>query len=304
MATDQGKTSNVNGLALMAELTAQDHPADRHDHLPPALYAGRDRRARRHASRQGLQADAAAAVAPLGAGAGRGVRRDRRYGCARSGIRGPARPIGSRASTARCAPVRASVGVCDVSTLGKIDLQGARRGRLPGPPLHQQLEDPGRRQGALRPHAARGRIGAGRRHHLAPRRGPLHHHHHHRQRRQGPAAHGVLPPVAVAGARRAVLLGERAVGAVLLRRPALARCPAQDRRPPARHLQCGLSLHGGGRTDRHGRPAGATVPHLLLGRAGLRDRRARGLWRRPDARASWRPAASSALRPTARRRSA
>ena len=52
--------------------------------------------------------------------------------------------------------------------------------------------------------------------------------------------------------------------------------------PPARHLQRGVPLHGGRRADRHGRPPGAPVPHLLLGRAGLRDRRAGGLWRRAD----------------------
>ena len=45
----------------------QDHRADRHHHLPPALHAGRDRRAGGHASRQGFPADAAAAVARLGA---------------------------------------------------------------------------------------------------------------------------------------------------------------------------------------------------------------------------------------------
>ena len=32
MATDQGKTANVNGLALMAEITGKLDPADRHDH--------------------------------------------------------------------------------------------------------------------------------------------------------------------------------------------------------------------------------------------------------------------------------
>ena len=33
--------------------------------------------------------------------------------------------------------VRTAVGVCDVSTLGKIDVQGARRGRVPRSRLHQ-----------------------------------------------------------------------------------------------------------------------------------------------------------------------
>ena len=125
MATDQGKTSNVNGLALMAELTAKHHPADRHDDVPPALRAGAIGALAGHAPRQGLQADAPAAVARLGAGAGRRVRRDRLL-AARAVVSAARRgATGSRASTARCATVRASVGVCDVSTLGKIDLQGA-----------------------------------------------------------------------------------------------------------------------------------------------------------------------------------
>jgi hypothetical protein len=41
MATDQGKTGNVIGLAVMAELTGR-HPGNRDDDLPPALYAGGD----------------------------------------------------------------------------------------------------------------------------------------------------------------------------------------------------------------------------------------------------------------------
>ena len=45
MATDQGKTSNVPGLAIMAEATRQGDPRGRHDALPPALRAGLDRRA-------------------------------------------------------------------------------------------------------------------------------------------------------------------------------------------------------------------------------------------------------------------
>ena len=56
MATDQGKTANVNGLALMAELTGNDHRRDRHDHVPPALHAGRDRGAGRAPSRARISA--------------------------------------------------------------------------------------------------------------------------------------------------------------------------------------------------------------------------------------------------------
>ena len=240
MATDQGKTSNVNGLALMAEFTARTIPQTgtttfRPPFTPVAIGAlagthrGKDfKPTRLPPSHQ------------LGAGAGRRVRRD--------GLLA-ARAMVSAARRDRLAREREPRGAHRSLERGRVRCVDARqdrpagggRGRVPGAPLYQQLEDPRRRQGALRPHAARGRVGAGRRHHLAPRRGSLHRHHHHRQRGQGPAAHGVLPPVAVAGTRRAVLLRERAMGAVLRRRPALARCPAQDRRSPARHLQRGLS---------------------------------------------------------------
>ncbi len=54
MATDQGKTSNVAGHAMMAALCGVDIAARRHHDLPAALYAGRDRRTGRAPSRQGL----------------------------------------------------------------------------------------------------------------------------------------------------------------------------------------------------------------------------------------------------------
>ena len=50
--------------------------------------------------------------------------------------------------------------------------------------------------------------------------------------------------------------------------------------------------------------AGAALPPLLLRRARLRDRRAGAVRRCPDAARSWRPARPSASRPTAPRRSA
>ena len=84
------------------------------------------------------------------------------------------------------------------------------------------LLDARRRQGALRPDAARGRPRDGRRHHLAARRRALLHDHHHGQCRPGDAASGILPPGAVAGARRAAGLGHRSSGRSF-RSPARAR---------------------------------------------------------------------------------
>ena len=57
MATDQGKTSNVLGLAVMAEATGKIHPRNRHDDLPPALQPGSHRRLRRPRARQGFPPD-------------------------------------------------------------------------------------------------------------------------------------------------------------------------------------------------------------------------------------------------------
>ena len=59
MATDQGKTGNVLGLAVMAELTGKTIPADRHHDLPPALYARRHGRLGGPRARAGFQAHAA-----------------------------------------------------------------------------------------------------------------------------------------------------------------------------------------------------------------------------------------------------
>ena len=64
--------------------------------------------------------------------------------------------------------------------------------------------------------------------------------------------------------------------------PALARRAARRRRSAARHLQRGVSLHGGCGNDGDGRHPGSPVPHLVLGRARLRDRGAGGLRRRAD----------------------
>ena len=65
--------------------------------------------------------------------------------------------------------VRANVGIVDVSTLGKIELQGTRRRRVPEPRLHQPLGHAPGRPLPLRRDAARRRHRARRRHDVAPR---------------------------------------------------------------------------------------------------------------------------------------
>ena len=122
---------------------------------------------------------------------------------------------------------------------------------------------------------------------------------------QGDAASRILPPGAVAGARRAAGLGHRAVGAV-------SRSPGRSARDAAAQRS---SIRGTisptrpfpimAARRRHGvrRHRGAAVPHLLLGRARLRDRACRRGYGDALARALMAARARrSASRPTAPRR--
>ena len=70
---------------------------------------------------------------------------------------------------------RTTIGVLDASTLGKIDVHGPGRARVPEPRLHQRLVEARAGQGALRADARRGRHGDGRRRHRLPRRRPFPH---------------------------------------------------------------------------------------------------------------------------------
>jgi len=64
-----------------------------------------------------------------GRGIGRGVCRGGAVGARRLIFRARAKPIGRSHSTVRCGAVRSGVGLIDVSTFGKIDLQGPMSGR-------------------------------------------------------------------------------------------------------------------------------------------------------------------------------
>ena len=121
MATDQGKTSNIGGIAVTAALTGQS-VADtgtmlyRPPYVPIAIgaYAGRPRGREFRPVRQ----------TPAHEWAKQQGRFTSIPGCGngRSGFRGL--PTGGKRSTGRMA-ARNSVGVCDVSTLGKIDMLGS-----------------------------------------------------------------------------------------------------------------------------------------------------------------------------------
>ena len=105
MATDQGKTSNMNALATSPQALQAPFPQVGLTTFRPALYAGDLRRLRRRVARRAVRSDAQDADPRLGRGAGRGVR-GRRLVEARLVF--PARPARrctrrSRANAARCA---------------------------------------------------------------------------------------------------------------------------------------------------------------------------------------------------------
>ncbi len=81
--------------------------------------------------------------------------------------------------------VRRAVGICDVSTLGKIDVQGSDAAGVPRSCVRQHLFHPAGRPRALRADAAGRRHRVRRRHHLAIRPRPFRRHHHDRECRPG-----------------------------------------------------------------------------------------------------------------------
>ena len=281
MATDQGKTANVNGLAVMAEITERSIPQTgvttfRPPFTPVAIGAlagharGKEHRPTRLTpSHEWAQEQGAVFV--------------------ESGLwlRAQYFPqAGDRSWFDACNrevnAVRSRVGVCDVSTLGKIDIQGADAAEFLERALLQLVEIACRRQGALRPHAARGRLRLRRRHDGAARPRPLPHDHHHGECRGRDAAHRFLPSGAVARARRRLRLGDRAMGAICDRRAEIARASRGkivDR--AARHLERGLPLyglrrgHGARRASRRGSsasPSRASSPMSSACRAATATR--------------------------------
>ena len=129
MATDQGKTSNVNGVALMAELSAQTvgqtgTTTFRPPFTPVALGAlaghhrGRSFRPTRLTPTHAWAAEQGAVFVEAGAW-----------------MRAQYFPRPGEADwlatvTREAAAVRKAVGLCDVTTLGKIDIQGPDAAKL------------------------------------------------------------------------------------------------------------------------------------------------------------------------------
>ncbi len=127
MATDQGKTSNVNGHAMMALLTGRAIPqvgttVSRPPYTPVAIgaLAGHHRGKHFKPARLTASHDWAAAQGAVFVEAGQWLRAQ---WFAAAGETDWQTTVSREVRT-----VRANVGVCDVSTLGKIDIQGTDAG--------------------------------------------------------------------------------------------------------------------------------------------------------------------------------
>ncbi len=124
MATDQGKTSNVTALAVMAELTSQTIPETgttifRPPYTPVsmAVLGGGDTGANFRPSRLTPTHEWAKSLGATFVEAGQWMRAQ---WYPRAGETHWRQSVDREAQA-----VRANVGICDVSTLGKIDVQGA-----------------------------------------------------------------------------------------------------------------------------------------------------------------------------------
>ncbi|MBS0251863.1 MAG: sarcosine oxidase subunit alpha family protein [Proteobacteria bacterium] len=129
MATDQGKTSNVNGLAMMAELTNKSIPATgatsaRPPYTPVSLgvLAGEHREKHFKPTRLTPSHDWAKERGAVFVETGMWLRAQ--Y-FPKSGERDWLETVNREVKT-----VRSGVGVCDVSTLGKIEVHGTDAGKF------------------------------------------------------------------------------------------------------------------------------------------------------------------------------
>lgn len=127
MATDQGKTGNVVGLAVMAELTGKTIPATgtttyRPPYTPVALGAlagrgrGQDFKPKRLTPSHKWAAEQGAIFVEVG------------YWLRSQWLPRPGETTWRQSVDREVLQTRKSVGICDVTTLGKIDIQGTDAG--------------------------------------------------------------------------------------------------------------------------------------------------------------------------------
>jgi heterotetrameric sarcosine oxidase alpha subunit len=129
MATDQGKTANVNGLAIMAALTGKSIPETgtttfRPPYTPVAIgaFAGHHREKHFRPTRLTSSHAWAAEQGAIFVETGQWLRAQ--------WFPKPGETDWLTSVNREVTAVRGGVGVCDVSTLGKIDIQGADAGTL------------------------------------------------------------------------------------------------------------------------------------------------------------------------------
>ena len=157
MATDQGKTANVTALAIMAEQTGKSIPETgttvfRPPYTPVSLAGARRRR-----HRTAFPSSAADADPSMGRDAGRGFHRSGPMDAGPVFSEARRNPLASERRREEAKAVRSGVGVCDVTTLGKIDMQGKDAAAFLGHVYANMLGHAAGGQGPLRPDAARGR---------------------------------------------------------------------------------------------------------------------------------------------------
>ena len=238
MATDQGKTSNLNALASAGRAARPAGAGDRADHLPPALHAGDLRGTRRRRPRCAVRPVAPHPAARLGRPPGRHLRGRRHLEAAPAPSPAAARPCTrrSRANAAPSAPAAASSTPAPWArsrSSGRTPASfstgiytGSFSRLAPGRCRYGVLlgED-----GFVRDDGVIAR--------LAP--GPFPCHHHHRGRGRRVAPHGGLPPDRVPGTARLADLDDRAMGGDRAAGTARARHPGAAHRghrlsPPCR----------------------------------------------------------------------
>ena len=130
-----------------------------------------------------------------------------------------------------CAAVRESVGFMDATTLGKIEIRGKDAGEFLNriyTNAFKKLAPGSARYGVM---CMAGRHDLRRRRDPAPGRGPVLHDHHHRRRRQGAGLAGGMAADRMARTGRALHLGDRTVDHHRRRR---AQIPRGDRQGGAR----------------------------------------------------------------------
>ena len=278
MATDQGKTSNVPGLAIMAAVTGKSIPETgttiyRPPYVPVAIgaFAGHHRDENFHSVRLTPSHHWAAEQGAVFVDTGLWKRAQ--------WYPQPGETDWLQSVTREVKAVRAGVGFCDVSTLGKIDVHGPDAGAFLDRVYINTFSNLAvgkaryglmlREDGLVYDDGTTSRLADD--HYFltttTAKAGLVMQHLEFCRQVLFPELDVQLTSVSDQWAQFSIAGPEDA-------RPA-----AGDRRPGRRSVERGLSVHGRARGGAARRHPGAAVPHLLLRRDGVRDLRAGALRR-------------------------